>query len=267
MHYRPGHSMTFDSDGLQADVMRFMAIIAFCLIAILAVLQNVEPPVELMETEGVPESVPGIQQTLPVEIALPTARPKIPEMLSPVGQEVKSVVREPQPIIEELPQTVYKEQPQTVYKEQPQTVYKEQPQTVYKEQPQTVYKEQPQTVYKEQPQALALRFATDDAFVALISTDKIQLFARAGNEFYRMGANFGVTLAPATGTLYDLLPASVPEKISRIFKRVVTADGYLVALPADMQNELNRFLREVSGATQQGGTLVIHRNGHMSYEK
>mgnify|MGYP000026473340 CR=1 FL=1 len=33
-----------DAELLQADVMRFMAIIAFCLIAILALVRNVEAP-------------------------------------------------------------------------------------------------------------------------------------------------------------------------------------------------------------------------------
>lgn len=46
-----------DNDSLQTDVMRFMAIIAFCLIAILALVRNVDPvePVQKAADEGAAE--------------------------------------------------------------------------------------------------------------------------------------------------------------------------------------------------------------------
>ena len=63
---RMSFSPQLDSDGLQADVMRFMAIIAFCLIAILALVKQLEPEADLqpvkqketlLELETVPASV------------------------------------------------------------------------------------------------------------------------------------------------------------------------------------------------------------------
>lgn len=44
MSRRPTASHHLDTDGLQADVMRFMAIIAFCLIAMLALVKNLDGP-------------------------------------------------------------------------------------------------------------------------------------------------------------------------------------------------------------------------------
>ena len=41
--HRKGQTYSDDSESLQADVMRFMAIIAFCLIAILALVKHAEP--------------------------------------------------------------------------------------------------------------------------------------------------------------------------------------------------------------------------------
>ena len=283
MYYRPGQSMTFDSDGLQADVMRFMAIIAFCLIAILALVKNVEPPLPAQEIEKIPEFMPPVEQAQSETFVPHPALEPMPD-LSPVFDakpvRVPIEIAEPAaPLSEAEVATVYKQQPQALFQEQPQTFYEEPPQALEEpqpsyeetprvlEEPQPFSEETPQTAYEEQPQALALRFATDDVFVALISTKKIQLFARTDDKYYLMGANFGVTPASAAGALYDLLPDSIPRKISRIFNRVISADGYLVALPGDMQSELNRYLRDMSGDSQSGGTLVIHRNGHISYEK
>ena len=48
-----GQAYSDDSESLQADVMRFMAIIAFCLIAILALVKHAEPPAA--ETAAVDE--------------------------------------------------------------------------------------------------------------------------------------------------------------------------------------------------------------------
>ena len=48
-HYR--HSGVDDTDSLQADVMRFMAIIAFCLIAILALVQKLDRPPSATQTD------------------------------------------------------------------------------------------------------------------------------------------------------------------------------------------------------------------------
>ena len=41
---RPRYNAGIDGESLQADVMRFMAIIAFCLLAILALVRDVEAP-------------------------------------------------------------------------------------------------------------------------------------------------------------------------------------------------------------------------------
>ena len=43
---RATHHRQLNTAGLEADVMRFMAIIAFCLIAMMALVKDVEPQIE-----------------------------------------------------------------------------------------------------------------------------------------------------------------------------------------------------------------------------
>lgn len=276
MHYRPGQSMTFDSDGLQADVMRFMAIIAFCLIAILALVQNMGPPgpESVVELAPLPVSEVLVDELVQVTVrpveqhserpgakvktvskrveALPVEELTLPSEIVPISlQEPPPFLQEPPPFLQEPPQRL-QEQPPSL--QEPPRRLEEQPPSL---------QEQPRRL--EEPQ-LALRFVSDDAFVALISTGKIQLYAQAASDYYLMAANFDITQSPPAGALYALLPTSIPGKISRLFQRTVLAESYLVALPGDMQSELNGFLHDISGRDAPGGTLVIHRNGHLSYE-
>ena len=64
----------FDDASLQTDVMRFMAIVAFCLIAILAVVRNIEAPAVSETIEPVVSTV----QVAPTDQVRSTAPAPIP---------------------------------------------------------------------------------------------------------------------------------------------------------------------------------------------
>lgn len=64
---------SLDSDGLQADVMRFMAIIAFCLIAILALVDDLPAADPEPVMADVPASTDMMQQQPAVEQSTPQA--------------------------------------------------------------------------------------------------------------------------------------------------------------------------------------------------
>ena len=49
---RATHHRQLNTAGLEADVMRFMGIIAFCLIAMMALVKDVEPQIE-KESESI----------------------------------------------------------------------------------------------------------------------------------------------------------------------------------------------------------------------
>ena len=80
-----------DSDALQADVMRFMAIIAFCLIAVLALVQQIEPVEEAAEVRAIAGP--------PAEADEPVVHP-----LEPLPQRVTELKPKPQvkarPVVE-----------------------------------------------------------------------------------------------------------------------------------------------------------------------
>jgi hypothetical protein len=81
----PGPIAGIDDDGLQADVMRFMAIIAFCLIAVMALAREAgplaAPPVAVAPgptPEPAPRSQPAAPEPAPPAPAPPAAEP-VPE--------------------------------------------------------------------------------------------------------------------------------------------------------------------------------------------
>jgi hypothetical protein len=66
-----------DGDGLQTDVMRFMAIIAFCLIAVLALVRNAQPtadPQVAQQPARQPAEIAQIAEA--IEPAAPPAEPR-----------------------------------------------------------------------------------------------------------------------------------------------------------------------------------------------
>ncbi|TVS14474.1 MAG: hypothetical protein EA417_15205 [Gammaproteobacteria bacterium] len=89
-----------EDDGLQTDVMRFMAIIAFCLVAILALVRQVEPEAasddSAMSTVSFPpepEPVTREPRTLPT-IPDPVTEPK-PEPVPERSRESLSIAANP----------------------------------------------------------------------------------------------------------------------------------------------------------------------------
>lgn len=68
---RNPNQLASDSDSLQADVMRFMAIIAFCLMAIMALVRNVAPIVP----PPIPAKTPAASEAVAAKAATATAPP------------------------------------------------------------------------------------------------------------------------------------------------------------------------------------------------
>ena len=63
----------FDTEGLQADVMRFLAIIAFCLIAILALVEKLEPAPTDEVLPRIPEPMAQETEEVPTEHPQPVS--------------------------------------------------------------------------------------------------------------------------------------------------------------------------------------------------
>jgi hypothetical protein len=233
---RPTHNAHLDTDGLQADVMRFMAIIAFCLIAILALVKNLDPPKPEAEVPMKPlvaESVPTPPQPVIVSFEADISEK------SPIDTRTLEAIEH----IDEI---------EISHGEMPVDT--------------------PPDV--QQDRSLRLRFASDAAFLSLIAGNGIQLYGLGNSGFTGMTPDFATTRVQPSGELYELLPGSVPRKVASIFERESAHVTYLVALSTDTRRELNNLMQrmetgnsQTADARQQAnGTLVIHRDGHVSHE-
>ncbi len=89
---RPDHRNLFDTDGLQADVMRFMAISAFCLIAIMALVQKLE----ISDT-------PEIKKPLPPTTITPVTPPVTLPITARATQAVSRPVVRLEPVLKSEP--------------------------------------------------------------------------------------------------------------------------------------------------------------------
>ncbi|MEE4282083.1 MAG: hypothetical protein V2I41_09065, partial [Pseudomonadales bacterium] len=94
-----------EEDSLQADVMRFMAIVAFCLIAILAMVRN-SPGVEARVTK---ESVVQVAEIEPEEMARVEA---LPVRASAVEPAIEIVVESQNTTAVALPEPKPEPQPE-----------------------------------------------------------------------------------------------------------------------------------------------------------
>ena len=205
-----------DSESLQTDVMRFMAIIAFCLIAILALVKNLDPP----NSEAEVPVIPPVAETGPVQ----------PEPVIATADETTG----------EVPAVDTNTEAELVETEEIEVSQQE------------PLADTP--IEEEKERSLRLRFSSEAAFLSLIAGNGIQLYG--------------------LGDLYELLPGSVPRKLVNIFERESTQVTYLVALSDDTRRELDQLLRRINAGgsrnandkAQANGTLVIHRDGHVSHE-
>lgn len=93
---RPADSYSAVGESLQADVMRFMAIIAFCLIAILALVRSVEPEAD---SEPAVAEVPSVEPAAPQPAKPAPAEPAAAERTAAAPAE--PVQPEPAPAREQ----------------------------------------------------------------------------------------------------------------------------------------------------------------------
>jgi len=234
MTWKPRYNSQLDVDSLQADVMRFMAIIAFCLIAMLALVKNLEPSQETATgrtaaaAEPAPGPAPATSRTTP---AAPTPAPAS-EPRQPAVAEIEAPVRATP-------------QPQIATREPPPALPAEPP--------------------REPQEPLTFRFASDRAFLHLIAGDEVTLLASTAQGFVAMKRDFTLVPAQPAGELYEVKAASVPGQIHRVFEAAHRDPRYLVALPARTTAQLKTILARLDPQTA-GGSLVIHRDGNITHE-
>ena len=223
-----------DDEGLQADVMRFMAIIAFCLIAIFALARNVEPEAatadsqveEMMDREEVMDSQPLSPQPL---------RPQ------PLGRAPNDPHREAAPPAPER-------QAGPVQAETAVTPVQE------------VVAESPPPA----PEGLSLRFASDRDFLRLVNRGQLEVFAFRDGDVKKLAPGLAFEPSGSPGQVHELLPDTIPALIWEVFAAAHADPSryrWGIRMPAPMEAQIKRHLR-----TETRGTLVIDRYGDVHHD-
>jgi hypothetical protein len=274
-----------DSESLQADVMRFMAIIAFCLIAILALVRNTEPAVAEPQpptprSQPLPEPsaalpLPALAQAAPIqqpgpgELAAPLPALATSPEPAPVPAAPLEAVQSPTAAMEapqkaRLPEDAPLDSPDPVTAEvMPQRATTiERP--VQPERSSTA--PAPSQVAQPTPPSeagLSLRFASDSDFLRLIARGEISVYAFSGTDVLQLDSGYQFAAAPSPGQVYELLPDSVPSLIGEALDRARPSSGnyrWGIALPRRISARIEQYLNTV-----EQGQLVIDRYGDVHH--
>ncbi|MEO0615611.1 MAG: hypothetical protein AAFY69_05695 [Pseudomonadota bacterium] len=238
--YGMGRSVDGDAGGaadLQTDVMRFMAILALCLVVIFALVQSIPRPMP-----AAPEPVAEAAPPKPVREPEPNPVPVVPE---------------PEPAVTPEPEVIELTRSPPPAATPPESVPL----------PEPAPSRTKSAIPSPAQEGFTLQFESDTALTRLVSRNAIGLFALDDASTLRMSVNRGrVSFWPASlpNAFHEMDPGTVPSEVLRALR--LTRGGDLnvtwgVTLPADMQRELDAIVRE-----HRGGALYIAGDGQIRLE-
>ncbi len=230
------HNRAFNTAGLEADVMRFMAIIAFCLIAMMALIKP-QPP------EAIPTTVSPPADPRPLAPSAYAGKDTRVERKAVVTEEIRK--EPPVPKVVSIPEST----PDRV--EKPSSPDLPQPDTA----PGT------EETRGTNSGELALRFESERSFFRLLAGGEMKLYVSTASGFIGLDRYLSPHAAIPKGALYEVMRESVPKTISRLFQRRSRDAVYLVSLP-----ERTRLALQAHLGRTRSGTLIIHRDGTVTHE-
>jgi hypothetical protein len=239
---------------LQTDVMRFMAIISMCLVAIFALVQSIplapQTPAMVVEERPVPES---------------TAEPEAtPEPVTETVEQAVTLTR-PKPVTprpREYPVPLQRPAQQAAQARQP-VIETPEPQSEPVPKPDTAT---PNTTERN---GFTLRFESDAVLTRLVESDAISLYVIASNETRRLQVGTGRVSFWSSSTpeqFHEMDPDTVPAAFVTTWQRQhgnsTAAPQWAVALPPAMSRQVRDHL-----ASGDGGSLVIGANEQVRLER
>jgi hypothetical protein len=246
-----------DSGGaadLQTDVMRFMAILALCLVAIFALVQSIP----LTPAEPQPEPVAATPEPAPPK-ALPDKVPAPPPARPAPPQEEQAVVLTRPKWVPKYPveSTPVVETPVQI--EEP--VLSE---ATPAESPPPVEPPPPAPPEKE---GFTLRFASDAALTRAVATHRVGLYALEPSGAKRMTVSesrISFWDASTPNAFHEMEATTVPVAVVRALARTGTEPGGVawgVTLPGKMSAQLDALMEQ-----HRGGSLIIAASGDIHWE-
>jgi hypothetical protein len=221
---------------LQTDIMRFMAILSLCLVAIFALVQSIPlTPAEPLPTDQEPAPTPVVQETAPPEP-------------SPA----------PEPVAAPKPKPVEKAVTLTRPTWQPKYT------------PKTPIQAAPIVVAEAEPEkdGFTLRFASDAALTRAVAAHHVGLYALGADQARRMTVSesrISFWDASAPNAFHEMEASTVPAAVIEALVRTgVATEGvsWGVTLPGKMKAQLDSLMQD-----HAGGSLIIGAVGDIRWEK
>jgi hypothetical protein len=235
---------------LQTDIMRFMAILALCLVAIFALVQSIpltpEAPAESTATAApLPQPEP-VEEIVKATSPEPAAKPE-PEtnvvLTRPKWKSRQSALPAP------VASTPIRQPERTPSSAAPS--------------PSTT----PPLPPKPTSKGFSLRFESDLALTRLVAAGKVGLYAIGGGRAQRMTVSesrISFWDASTPNAFHEMEVSTVPAPVIDALTRTGTETrgvDWGVTLPGKLSGQLNRLMRE-----HEGGTLVIGMDGELRLE-
>ncbi|MGI9265682.1 MAG: hypothetical protein ACR2QU_12190 [Gammaproteobacteria bacterium] len=256
-----------DSDAeLQADVMRFVAIVALCIVAISTLVEEADAPVPQPQTisDAHPriEQAPGTEtdKTVPVEVIADAQEPEIdsPMVATPPIPPLTSARVRTGGVVPIIPPAI---------EEKPDPARAETEAEEITQQEVTDLPAESQSRPPAPKKGFTLRFESDAAFLRLVAAGAADLFV-FGDEgvlrliFDQKGARFRA--GPRPGRFHAIAPDTVPATLQAALVESghdASAVVWGVTLPVATQSMLSGILRN-----NEGGELIIRANGDVYLE-
>ncbi len=241
---------------LQTDIMRFMAILALCLMAIFALVQSLP---------AMPPTAPPVVAEADPPPAVEAPLVKEPQVEPPPSEPPARIIRpEPAPVLNSPPPAAKPpERPVVLTRPAPQ------PSRAKAETPPTPPPLPVETPEPSPPPAesegFTLRFESDLALSRLVATGQIGFFALRDGSARRMSVSQSRSSfwsAPLPSSFHEMDAATVPAGVRSALARSGWREpdvAWGVTLPPRMSSELSRLMRE-----HEGGALIIAKDGTLS---
>lgn len=245
LFYPLNRGMDADAGGaadLQTDVMRFMAILSLCLVAIFALVQSIP----LAPTSEIPK---------------PVAQPAIPAQPAPEEKSIAVQTPEPETVVERNI-TLTRPLPQKLPpRETPPVLQRPAAQKI---EPVAT----PPVAANPAKKGFTLRFEDDVALTRLVARNEVGLYAILPDKSFRMNVNRGqMSFWPASmpNQFHEMDESTVPNSVVDAYQRNnglrVQDLKWGVTIPAGTSRQLEQYLRDASG-----GALIIDARGELRLE-
>ncbi|MEX1327962.1 MAG: hypothetical protein AB1Z29_14245 [Desulfobacterales bacterium] len=234
-----------DAEMLQTDVMRFFAILSLCLMAIFALVKTL------------PMAPPD---TRPAMAEPADQKAEVKQLQNNLGQILKDIADKRRVRAELSTQIKDENQSLTKIREKMERAQEKMDQNY---QPNQEPLQKPSEIAPPPAPAqkgFTLRFASDEALGKLIAAGKVNFYAIAGKNAWRIKLSNGSSIYIATEfprQIYEMETHTVPNDYIAAFQRQIAVFGrrtltWGVTLPGQTTDAINQMVR-----SRKGGDLII----------